>query len=118
MSIARYNYSAIIFNRPFPACKLALTWLNDRIRLRAMKPADTVIDYKRIRQARGERTVQSVTEALNITRQTLWQIETGRAAPTGDTLAKLCIFYKVRVEDVVKTGAIKQINSRHNNGRK
>lgn len=82
-----------------------------------MKPADTVIDHKKIKQARGERSVQDVLDALGITRQTLWQIETGRAAPTGDTLARLCILYRVAVEDVVKSGTVKQINGNHK-GRK
>jgi len=54
----------------------------------------------KLREARGSRSASSVAELLNITRQHLWQIETGRKKPGTELLTRLCWLYDLDISDV------------------
>lgn len=55
----------------------------------------TAINFDKLRSARGNRTAASVAEAIGISRQHLWQIETGRRKPGSEILASLCWLYGI-----------------------
>lgn len=48
------------------------------------------------------RTATAVSEALGISRQHLWQIETGRRAPGSRILAQLCWLYDIDQNSVTE----------------
>lgn len=58
------------------------------------------INFAKLREARGNRTATSVADALEISRQHLWQIETGRRAPGSAILTKLCWLYGLDLSDI------------------
>lgn len=62
------------------------------------------LDAGKIKTARGTRGVMETAKELGISRQHLWQVESGRMVPSGDILARLCIYYQVPVEDLVRVG--------------
>lgn len=67
-----------------------------------MVKVPTQIDSTKLKVARGTRSPTSVANAIGITRQYLWQIETGRKKPGGEILAKLCWLYDVKISDLIK----------------
>ena len=62
------------------------------------------LDAGKIKTARGARGVMETAKELGISRQHLWQVESGRMVPSGDILARLCIYYRVPVEDLICAG--------------
>ena len=58
------------------------------------------IDFSKLREARGSRTILSVAQAVGISRQYLWLIEKGTRTPRGDVLAKLCWLYGLELSDI------------------
>lgn len=63
------------------------------------------VDHDKLRMARKNRSLAAVAKSIGMTRQGLWQIETGRCKPSSDTLAKLCFLYGVEISDVTKPTA-------------
>lgn len=57
------------------------------------------IDGEKLKRARGLRRPSEVATEIGITRQHLWQIEQGKAVPSGEILAKLCWLYGKPVEE-------------------
>jgi DNA-binding XRE family transcriptional regulator len=63
---------------------------------------ENTINSTKLRDARGSRSVTAVAEAIGISRQHLWQIETGKRKPGSVILAKLCWLYDLDISDVAK----------------
>lgn len=61
---------------------------------------DLKIDPERLRAARGERTQTEVAEKIGVTRQHIWNWESGTANPPSPALAQLCLLYGVSVESL------------------
>jgi len=57
------------------------------------------IDAGKLKGARGLRKPSEVAREIGITRQHLWQIESGRAKPSGEILAKLCWLYGKPIQE-------------------
>lgn len=57
------------------------------------------IDGAKLKRARGTRKPSEVASEVGITRQYLWQIEAGRAVPSGSILARLCWLYGKPIEE-------------------
>jgi transcriptional regulator with XRE-family HTH domain len=75
------------------------------------KETTEMTDYiNKIRQARLDYqqrqgrvvSVKEVADTVGISRPALSQIENGRAAPSLDTLGRLCRFYGVQINDLVE----------------
>ena len=62
----------------------------------------TTINSTKLREARGSRSKVAVAEVLGISRQHLWQIETGRRKPGSEILAKLCWLYGLEISDIAE----------------
>lgn len=58
------------------------------------------INPKKLREARGSRSATAVAETIGISRQHLWQIETGRRKAGSEILAKLCWLYDLSISDI------------------
>lgn len=57
-------------------------------------------DASRIAAARGGRSLQEIAEQVGISRQALWQIETGRNMPSADVLVRLCSVLDLEIRDL------------------
>lgn len=58
------------------------------------------IDPTKLREARGSRAALAVAEAVGISRQHLWQIETGKRKPGSEILTRLCWLYDLKLADI------------------
>ena len=63
---------------------------------------DVEISPHKLRRARGKRTVVDVSKGTGISRQTLYNIESGRTKPAADILVRLCLFYNVQLTDLLR----------------
>lgn len=54
-------------------------------------------DGKKLRQLRGERTLQEVAEMIGITPQSVSDMELGKIRPSADNLARLCAVLGVEI---------------------
>jgi transcriptional regulator with XRE-family HTH domain len=61
------------------------------------------IDFRRLKELRGNRTMVAVAEAIGITRQHLWQIESGKRSPGAKILTQLCWLYDIEFSDLSKS---------------
>lgn len=59
-----------------------------------------VIDYAKLREARGNRTASAVARAVGISRQHLWKIEEGKTVPSLTVLTDLCWLYGLELSDI------------------
>ena len=67
------------------------------------------IDPDKLREARGNRTATSVVAAVRISRQHLWQSETGKRAPGSEVLAKLCWLYDIDISALTTTNGKRKV---------
>jgi transcriptional regulator with XRE-family HTH domain len=67
-----------------------------------MLPINVEISPYKLRRARGKRSPAEVAQHAGITRQTLWNIESGRYMPSANVLARLCILYGVGLTDLLR----------------
>lgn len=58
------------------------------------------IDIQKLIEARVESgmNIEEIVEKADISRATLWRIESGKSKPTAKTLNKLCEFYNKRAD--------------------
>lgn len=61
-----------------------------------------VIDTEKLKELRGNRSLQDVAEVVGVTKQQIWNYENGISDPPLDKLIKLLAFYGVNFQDVVK----------------
>jgi transcriptional regulator with XRE-family HTH domain len=66
-----------------------------------MKSDSSIINFARLRTARGNRSLREVALFLGITKQQLWNIETGKRKPSLGVLVKLCAFYDLPIEKII-----------------
>lgn len=59
------------------------------------------VDPAKLIAARGERQQVEVAKAIGISKQRLWNYEAGLYSVPGEVLARLCLLYKVSVEQIV-----------------
>ncbi len=74
--------------------------MNSVFFLSMVKTEEQTIDATKLREARGNRSAAAVARAVGISRQHLWQVETGRCVPGSDVLASLCWLYGLELSDV------------------
>lgn len=66
------------------------------------KARDIRIDGRKLREARGKRSLAQVQQDIGVSRQLLSLYELERVTPPGDILAELCILYDLDVRQLVK----------------
>jgi DNA-binding XRE family transcriptional regulator len=63
--------------------------------------ASAVINYLRLKKARGDRSLQQIADLVGITKQQLWNIENAKSGPSIPVLIKLCTLYSIPIEEVI-----------------
>lgn len=74
----------------------------------AMQEPQTIsleIDHLKLQKARGNRSITEVARVIGISRQHLWNIETGKRTPSAEILARLCFLYDLSVAELTKRAA-------------
>lgn len=61
-----------------------------------------VINLEKLIEARGDRSRSSVAKALGITRQQIWNYETGSSEPPVSVLCALAELYGVQISEFVQ----------------
>lgn len=61
---------------------------------------DLKIDPEKLRSARGARKLTEVAESIGITKQRLWNYESGLYSPPANVIAQLCFLYQVKIEEI------------------
>ena len=59
------------------------------------------IDGEKLRALRGEKPARQVATDMNVTRAAVCNWENGHCSISGDNLARLLVYYKARIEDVI-----------------
>ena len=66
------------------------------------------VDKQKLIEARVESgfDIAEIVEKADISRATLWRIESGKSKPTGKTLSKLCELYNKQASYFFKGGSV------------
>jgi transcriptional regulator with XRE-family HTH domain len=64
------------------------------------------IDPAKLRTARGDRKLSDVARTVGISKQNLSNYEKGHNQPSAVILARLCILYETRIENLVTAGEV------------
>ena len=67
---------------------------------------DLKIDPEKLRNARGTRKLTEVAESIGISKQRLWNYESGLYSPPADVIAQLCLLYHIKVEEITTASDI------------
>jgi len=60
------------------------------------------IDQAKLAVLRGDRKQKEVAESVGITPQRLWNYESGSYRIPADVFVRLCLFYNVQVQELIK----------------
>jgi transcriptional regulator with XRE-family HTH domain len=66
-----------------------------------MKSDPVIVNFARLRSARGGRSLREVAQLLGITYQQLWNIENGKRLPSLGVLVKLCALYDLPMDKII-----------------
>jgi transcriptional regulator with XRE-family HTH domain len=59
-------------------------------------------DAKKLREARGDRALIEVAQAVGVSKQMLWNYENEQGDPSSDVVVRLCLLYQKPIEFFAK----------------